>query len=184
MFSSEWNNGASCKIRKSGVISIAWYSFHSFHSSIHQLINSSIHQFINFIHQFISFHSFHSSIHYFCKQPVIYENHKIGDISISLFWHFLNFGELQVPLRWISIKKRSRTRDCFPSSDWMISKSVDRSLKSARALEIRGPFSIVVLIVLPCSRDKSRKCFYFFLQSINWFWNHPIRRRETVVRAT
>ena len=31
----------------------------------------------------------------------MYENHKIGDISVSLFWYFLNFGELQVPLATI-----------------------------------------------------------------------------------
>ena len=34
----------------------------------------------------------------------MYENHKIGDISISLFWHFLNFGELQVPLATIEFE--------------------------------------------------------------------------------
>ena len=44
------------------------------------------------------------AIHYFCKQSVMYENHKIDDISISLFWHFLKFGELQVPLVTIAFE--------------------------------------------------------------------------------
>ena len=30
-------------------------------------------------------HKYLIAIHYFCKQPVMYENHKIGDISIFLF---------------------------------------------------------------------------------------------------
>ena len=44
------------------------------------------------------------AIHYFRKQHVMYENHKIGDISISLFWHFMNFGAIKDPLTTIEFE--------------------------------------------------------------------------------